>query len=61
LLRSAHKLKSGSSSIGALRLAALTRQLEALGQSGAAAGAEAQVAQARQAAEDTAAALRALL
>ncbi len=38
LYRTAHKLKSGSSSIGALQLAELARRLEAIGYSGDLAG-----------------------
>ncbi len=58
LQRAAHSLKTGSASMGAQVLAALCRQLEEMGRSGALDGAEARIHTVAAAHEDVAAALR---
>lgn len=59
LQRAAHSLKTGSANMGALALAALFRQLEDMGRSGALAGAEARIDAAAAAYDDVASALQA--
>ena len=58
LQRAAHSLKSGSANMGALALAALCKQLEDMGKSGALDGAVELIAAAEAAYGDVAAALR---
>ena len=57
LQRAAHTLKTGSANMGALGLAALCKQLEDMGRSGALDGAEARIDTAAAAYDDVAAAL----
>lgn len=61
LYRSAHKLKSGSGSIGAPRLAEIARQLEIMGRNGDLSGAQSLVAQLHAAAAATETGFRELL
>jgi histidine phosphotransfer protein HptB len=58
LQRAAHSLKTGSASMGALPLAALCKQLEDMGRSGALDGVEARIDTAAAAYDDVARALR---
>ena len=58
LQRAAHTLKTGSANMGALALAALCKQLEDMGKSGALDGAETRIDTAAAAYDDVAAALR---
>jgi HPt (histidine-containing phosphotransfer) domain-containing protein len=59
LQRAAHSLKTGSANMGALELAALCKQLEEMGKSGALDGAEARIDAAGAAYDDVVLALRA--
>ena len=61
LRTSAHKLKSGSGSIGALQLAEIARQLEIMGRDGMVAGAEPGLRQLKSTAAQTHIALQALI
>jgi len=58
LQRAAHTLKTGSANMGALALAALCKQLEDMGRSGALDGAEARIDAAAAAYDDVEAVLR---